>query len=80
MMMTCGRPPAKIIIIICDWPPATMICYKKVIYNIGTEILMLTSNLHNSTLRGRTDKSLIPAETSHRALSFELGPRAVAAI
>ena len=28
--------------------------YKKVIYNIGTEILMLKRNLHNSTLRGRT--------------------------
>ena len=27
----------------------------KVIYNIGTEILLPTSNLHNSTLRGRTE-------------------------
>ena len=57
----------------------TTIIMQKVIYNIWTEILLLTSNLHNSTLRGRTDKSLIPAETSHRALSFELGPSAVAA-
>ena len=35
-----------------------IIIYKKVIYNIGTEILLLTSNLHNSTLRGRTETSL----------------------
>ena len=27
-------------------------------YNIGTEILMLKRSLHNSTLRGRTEKSL----------------------
>ena len=33
-------------------------CYKRVIYNIGTEILMLTSNLHNSALRGRAETSL----------------------
>ena len=74
------RGPAKIIIIICDWPPATMICYKKVIYNIGTKILMLTSNLHNSTLRGRTEMLVYDPESSDRVLSFELGPRAVAAI
>ena len=43
---------------------------QKVIYNIGTEIIMLTSNLHNSTLRGRTEKSLMLDESSDRALSF----------
>ena len=80
MVIIVMRGPAKIIIIICDWPPATMICYRKVIYNIGTEILMLTSNLHNSTLRGRTEMLVYDPESSDRDLSFGLGPRAVAAI
>ena len=57
-----------------------VICYKKIIYNIGTEILMLTLNLHNSTLRGRTEMLLYELESSDRALTFKLGPRAVAAI
>ena len=48
-------------------------------YNIGTEILMLKRNLHNSTLRGRTEKSLNGNHTVFYALYDQLGPRAVAA-
>ena len=44
--------------------------YKKVIYDVGTEILMPTSNLHNSTLRGPTEMILNADESSDRALSF----------
>ena len=57
----------------------TAFCYKKVIYNIGTEILMLKRNLHNSTLRGRTEKSLSVPGSKFRALYDQVGPRAVAA-
>ena len=32
--------------------------------------LTVTSNLQNSTLRGRTDKSAIPSKPSHRDASF----------
>ena len=43
---------------------------KKVIYNIGTEIIMPTSNLHNSTLRGPTETSLSGNYCKFYALSF----------
>ena len=46
------------------------IIFEKVIYDIGTEILMLTSNLHNSTLRGRTEKSLSANYTIFHGASF----------
>ena len=41
---------------------------------------MLTSNLHNSTLRGPTEMTLNAAESSDRDKAFQLGPRAVAAL
>ena len=63
-----------------DGPPSWNPSWQKVIYNIGTELLMLTSNLHNSTLRDRTKMILCAPESSDRDLSSQLGPRAAAAI
>ena len=78
--MSDGRYPITMPI---DTPPPRQKSlrrrYKKVIYNIGTEILMLKRNLHNSTLRGRTEKSLSVPGSKFRALYDQVGPRAVAA-
>ena len=51
----------------------------KVKYNIGTEILMLKRNLHNSTLRGHAKLSLSANHTIFCALYDQLGPWAVGA-
>ena len=44
--------------------------YQKVIYNIGTEILIFTSNLQNAAPRGRTEKLGRGPESSRRDASF----------
>ena len=51
--------------------------YKKVIYNIGTEILIPTSNLHNSTLVAPMLMIFSAICTKFRALSDGDGPSAV---
>ena len=45
-----------VVIVVVVVPPVFI--YQKVIYNIGTEILMLQCNLHNSTQEAPTELSL----------------------
>ena len=52
--------------------------YQKVIYNIGTEILMLQCNLHNSTQEAPTELSVCAEESLNRDLHDGIGPSAVA--
>ena len=54
------------------------LCYQRVIYNVGTEILMLQRNLHNSTQEARTELSPCVPKSENRELNNEIGPSAVA--
>ena len=57
-----------------------MILYvARVKYKIGAEILMPKRNLHNTTLRGRTETTLSRIYTVSYALYDQVGPRAVGA-
>ena len=47
-------------------------------YNIGTEILMLQYNLHNSTQEAPTELSFSGIYTKFRDEQNEMGPSAVA--
>ena len=70
----------RVVVIVVD--PSLVFIFDRIPrskYNIGTEMLMLKRNLHNSTLRGRTEKSLNVIYTVFYALYDQLGPRAVAA-
>ena len=51
---------------------------KKVIYNIGTEILLTTSNLHNAALIAQFSELLVRFCTKFRDENDEIGPSAVA--
>ena len=61
----------------CVEPPVFI--YQKVIYNIGTEILMLQCNLHNSTQEAPTELSFSGICTKFRDENNGIGPSAVAA-
>ena len=65
-----------IIIIVIVIPPVFI--YQKVIYNIGTEILMLHCDLHNSTQEAPTELSFSGNGTKFRDENNEIGPSAVA--
>ena len=53
------------------------LCYTKVIYNIGTEILMLQCDLHNLTQEAPTELSFSAKKSWDRDQKNEIGPSAV---